>query len=132
MTDDIIGFLSWNNLCRNHISYHTTVNWTQSVQPILSSFNKVANGICNKRIRASYNSDKVNGMWCTLNKPTYYLWKNDFSSQEEYETAKELYKNLGFRVVTYLDGRSNKNIHNGLKALIKNHSVHKSYESCQM
>ena len=24
-----------------------------------------------------------------MSKPTYYLWKNDFSSQEEYETAKD-------------------------------------------
>lgn len=56
-----------------------------------------------------------------MNKPTYYLWKNDFSSQEEYEKAKEKYRNLGFRVVSYLDGRNDKNIHDGLKAVIKNH-----------
>lgn len=56
-----------------------------------------------------------------MNKPTYYLWKNDFSSQEEYEKAKEKYRNLGFRVVSYLDGQNDKNIHDGLKAVIKNH-----------
>lgn len=28
---------------------------------------------------------------------------------------------LGFRVVTYLDGNSQKDIHNGIKALIQNH-----------
>ena len=28
---------------------------------------------------------------------------------------------LGFRVVTYLDGQNDKNIHDGLKAVIKNH-----------
>lgn len=56
-----------------------------------------------------------------MNKPTYYLWKNDFSSQEELETTKEQYKKLGFRVVTYLDGQKEKDIHDGLKAVIQNH-----------
>ena len=56
-----------------------------------------------------------------MSKSTYYLWKNDFSSQEEYETAKDKYMKLGFRVVTYLDGQKNRNIHDGLKAVIKNH-----------
>lgn len=56
-----------------------------------------------------------------MNKPTYYLWKNDFSTQEDFETAKEKYRKLGFRVVTYLDGQNDKNIHDGLKAVIKNH-----------
>lgn len=58
-----------------------------------------------------------------MNKPTYYLWKNDFSSQEEFETLKEKYRQLGFRVVTFLDGPEDKNIHDGLKAVIKNHSM---------
>ncbi|WP_373249137.1 hypothetical protein [Mediterraneibacter gnavus] len=56
-----------------------------------------------------------------MSKPTYYLWQNDFSSQEECNLAKEKYTKLGFRVVTYLDGTENKNIHDGLKAVIKNH-----------
>ena len=56
-----------------------------------------------------------------MSKPTYYLWKNDFSSTEEYETAKDKYRKLGFRVVTYLDGQDDKDIHMGLKAVIKNH-----------
>ena len=56
-----------------------------------------------------------------MNKPTYYLWKNDFSSSEEYDTAKDKYRRLGFRVVTYLDGQNDTNIHDGLKAVIKNH-----------
>ena len=41
--------------------------------------------------------------------------------EQEYETAKNRYKELGFRVVTYLDGQNDKNIHDGLKAVIKNH-----------
>ena len=56
-----------------------------------------------------------------MNKPTYYLWRNDFSSQQEFEEAKVLFLNLGFRVVVFLDGNSEKNIHDGLKSLIKNH-----------
>lgn len=56
-----------------------------------------------------------------MSKPTYYLWRNDFSSQEEFEKAKEQYRKHGFRVVTYLDGQEDKNIHDGLKAIIKNH-----------
>ena len=56
-----------------------------------------------------------------MKKPTYYLWKNNFSSQEEYEKTKEKYRNLGFRVVTYLDGKNDNNIHDGLKAVIKHH-----------
>ncbi len=56
-----------------------------------------------------------------MSKPTYYLWRNNFSSQEEFETAKEQYRKHGFRVVTYLDGKKDENIHDGLKAIIKNH-----------
>ena len=47
-----------------------------------------------------------------MRKPTYYLWRNDFSSQDA---------DIGFRVVTFLDGDSNTNIHDGIKALVKNH-----------
>ena len=57
----------------------------------------------------------------TLRKPTYYLWRNDFSSQEEFETKRKKYANTGFRVVTFLDGTSDADIHDGIKALIKNH-----------
>lgn len=54
-------------------------------------------------------------------KPTYYLWKSDFQSEEEFAHIKERYTNFGFRVVTYQDGQRENNIHDGLKALIKNH-----------
>lgn len=59
-------------------------------------------------------------------KPTYYLWKKDFTSQEEFEITKEKLKKLGFRVVTYMDGQPGNNIHDGLKAVIKNHSDRKA------
>ena len=56
-----------------------------------------------------------------MKKPTYYLWKNAFSSEEQYELKKETYRKCGFRVVTFVDGPEDKNIHDGLKAVIKNH-----------
>lgn len=56
-----------------------------------------------------------------MNKPTYYLWQNDFSTQEEYKTSKERFIRIGFRIVTYLDGQQNQDIHTGIKALVKNH-----------
>ena len=54
-------------------------------------------------------------------KPTYYLWRNDFSSQEECEAERKKYADIGFRVVTFLDGDANANIHDGIKTLVKNH-----------
>jgi len=56
-----------------------------------------------------------------LSKPTYYLWKNDFQTEEEFEKAKENFWNLGFRVVTFCDGQNNHNIHEGIRAVIQNH-----------
>ena len=38
-----------------------------------------------------------------MRKPTYYLWRNDFSSQEEFEAERRKYADIGFRVVTFLD-----------------------------
>lgn len=56
-----------------------------------------------------------------MKKPTYYLWKTDFHTEEEFNQAKEKYTNWGFRVVTYLDGNNQTDIHSGMKALIQNH-----------
>lgn len=56
-----------------------------------------------------------------MNKPTYYLWKADFQTEEEFIHTKEKYTDLGFRVVTYIDGNSSRDIHGGIRALIKNH-----------
>ena len=56
-----------------------------------------------------------------INKPTYYLWRDHFSTQEDFDAAKERFTRIGFRVVTYLDGQPNKDIHIGMKALIRNH-----------
>ena len=57
----------------------------------------------------------------TMKKPTYYLWRNDFSTQEEYKAAKERFERIGFRVVTYFDGKQDQDIHAGIKALVRNH-----------
>lgn len=57
----------------------------------------------------------------TLNKPTYYLWRNDFPSQEEFEAKRDKFLRIGFRVVTYLDGKPDTDIHTGIKSLVKNH-----------
>ena len=56
-----------------------------------------------------------------LQKPTYYLWRTDYTSSEDFEADKEKYRKIGFRVVTFADGQPDKNIHNGIKALIRNH-----------
>lgn len=56
-----------------------------------------------------------------MGKPTYYLWRDDFSSQEEYEKKKKWYIQAGFRVVTFKEGPHKFNIEEGIKALIRNH-----------
>jgi len=58
---------------------------------------------------------------CAFSKPTYYLWKTEDISFEELDEQKKYWMSLGFRVVTFLDGNDNKDIHEGLKAVIKNH-----------
>lgn len=57
----------------------------------------------------------------TLRKLTYYLWRSDFSSQQDFEAEREKYSGIGFRVVTFLDGPTDADINIGIKALIKNH-----------
>lgn len=58
-----------------------------------------------------------------MKKPVYYLWKNDFPTPEDYEAAKQMYQDSGFRVVTYQDGPRAKEILEGLRAIITNHMV---------
>lgn len=55
-----------------------------------------------------------------LGKPIRYLWRNDAETQEEYEEEKAKYQRYGFRIVTYKGG-TKKDIHSGLKEVIKNH-----------
>lgn len=56
-----------------------------------------------------------------MRKPGYCLWRNDFSSREECETVKKMLTGMGFRVVIYFDGPDHKNIHDGIKLMIKNY-----------
>lgn len=54
-------------------------------------------------------------------KPTYYLWKNGNSPEDTIEKQKEQLLKYGFRVTILNDGSINKDINNGMKALIRNH-----------
>lgn len=54
-------------------------------------------------------------------KPTYYIWKTEEMKEEEFQQIKKYWTSLGFRTVTFLDGSSDKEIKEGLKAVIKNH-----------
>lgn len=56
-----------------------------------------------------------------MRKPTYYIWCSAATPPEEIARQKNLYAELGFRVVTFFDGDIHKDINDGLKALIKNH-----------
>ena len=57
----------------------------------------------------------------TIKRPAYFLWKSDFPTEAEFDCAKNFLGNLGFRVSAYLDGPKETDIHQGLKALLKNH-----------
>jgi len=56
-----------------------------------------------------------------LGKPTYYLWRDMYSSREEYENTKDKYTRMGFRVVTFQEGQSSHDLPEGIRAVIKNH-----------
>lgn len=56
-----------------------------------------------------------------MNKPTYYLWRSDFPTEEAYNCTKETYTSLGFRVVTFSGGSCEKDIRQGIRALIQHH-----------
>lgn len=58
-----------------------------------------------------------------MRKPTYYIWRDSYSTQEEYEVTKECYTRMGFRIVTFKDGWNNNDIQEGIRAVIKNHII---------
>lgn len=60
-------------------------------------------------------------MVASMSKPTYYLWRNEFQTEQEFEEIKTKYRSLGFRVVTFLDGNQEKDINEGIRAVISNH-----------
>ena len=45
-----------------------------------------------------------------LSKPTYYLWKAEFDSQQKFENVKTSLIDSGFRVVVYIDGKTDNDI----------------------
>ena len=58
-----------------------------------------------------------------LQKPTYYLWRTDYTSSEDFEADKEKYRKIGFRVVAFADGQPDKNISVDSKPYKRNQSV---------
>ncbi len=56
-----------------------------------------------------------------LKKPTYYLWRALFTSEEEYESEKERYRRAGYRVVTFEDKGGNQRIADSLNTIAANH-----------
>ncbi|MCD8324505.1 MAG: hypothetical protein LUC32_06105 [Clostridiales bacterium] len=53
-------------------------------------------------------------------KPTYYLLRSDFNSDEDFNAERDKYIKMGFRVVSLREGANN-DINAGIKALVKNH-----------
>lgn len=57
-----------------------------------------------------------------MQKKTFYLWRSDYATQEEYENAKKTYTKMGFRVVTFIQKQSGQDIQETIRALIQNHT----------
>lgn len=56
-----------------------------------------------------------------MSKPTYYLWRSSYATEEEFEREKKKYNEVGFRIIILEDGPKEKDIHAGIRAIIKNH-----------
>lgn len=56
-----------------------------------------------------------------LCKQTQYLWRNDFSSQDEFEKERKKYADQDFRVVIFLEGDSDTEFRSGIRALLEKH-----------
>lgn len=56
-----------------------------------------------------------------LRKQTQYLWRNDFSSEDEFEKERKKYADQGFRVVAFLEGDSDAEFRDRIRALLENH-----------
>lgn len=54
-------------------------------------------------------------------KPTYYLWEGPGRLAGELCKEEEKYRKAGFRVVVLRDGPKEKDIKEGIKAVIQNH-----------
>jgi hypothetical protein len=56
-------------------------------------------------------------------KATLYLWKTVEMTMDDLEIQKRYWRKLGFRVVVFIDGDADKDINEGMKAVIKNHRI---------
>ncbi len=56
-----------------------------------------------------------------MEKPTHYIWRKDFFTQQEYEKEKEKYENSGFRTVTFYDG-TDTNLSDEIQTYIQEHA----------
>ena len=54
-----------------------------------------------------------------MRKPTYYLWRTQEISQETYEAEKERYVQMGFRVVTFQNGKNHIHTQNEIQKCTK-------------
>ena len=59
-----------------------------------------------------------------LCKQTQYLWRNDFSSEDEFEKERKKYADQGFRVVAFLEGDSGADLCDRIRALLENYLDH--------
>lgn len=57
-------------------------------------------------------------------KATLYLWKTVEMTMNDLEIQKRYWRKLGFRVVVLIDGDAEKDINEGMKAVIKNHRIY--------
>ncbi len=56
-----------------------------------------------------------------MNRPlTCCLWKDQFSTESEYEEAKKLLQTLGYRVVTYIPASEEKDMADYFRLLLRN------------
>ena len=55
------------------------------------------------------------------NRFTRYLWRQEFASEEEYESAKQYFRGLGYRVVTFSFAPGGGDMTVFFRQFIKNH-----------
>lgn len=56
-----------------------------------------------------------------MQKPTCYLFRNEYATEEDFVFARDLYQDLGFRVVTYVEGNDPGKILDAFETILGNH-----------
>lgn len=56
-----------------------------------------------------------------MQKPVYYLWKSQEMPEEDFKNKQKYYEDLGYLVISFLDGKPKQEIHGSLQQVIKNH-----------